>query len=132
MNCLLDTHTFLFCVFGSPKLGKNAKELILDPGNRISVSVVSFWEISLKYALRKLDLENVLPDDMPCICDDMGFTTLNLSPHDASSCHRLEMIRHKDPFDRMLIWQALQQSHVLISKDAGFSEYSRLGLKVVW
>jgi PIN domain nuclease of toxin-antitoxin system len=132
MNFLLDTHTFLFSVFGTPKLGKKAEEAILDTNNTIFVSAVSFWEISLKYSLGKLDLVNIAPDDLPHISLEMGFTLLILSPEDAAAYHRLERSGHNDPFDRMLIWQAIRKNYILISKDAGFKNYAHLGLRVIW
>jgi PIN domain nuclease of toxin-antitoxin system len=132
VNCLLDTHTFIFCAFEPSKLGKRAKQLVLDKDNETFVSVVSFMEISLKYAIGKLHLNNISPDDMPRICRDMGLTILDLSASDAASFHRLPKMPHKDPFDRMLIWQAIRQDLTLISKDASFREYEEMGLRVVY
>ena len=132
MSFLLDTHTFLFCVFGTPKLGRNAEKIILDPTSTIFVSVVSFWEISLKYSIGKLDLVNVVPDELPSLSNEMGFSLIGLSPDDAATVHRLERLEHKDPFDRILIWQAIRRNCTLISKDSSFKKYNRLGLQVLW
>jgi PIN domain nuclease of toxin-antitoxin system len=132
MTYLLDTHTFLFCAFDSLKLGKKARQLILNRENSISVSVVSFWEISLKFSLGKLSLTNISPEEMPRICEEMGFEILELSALDAASFCELQRLQHKDPFDRMLIWQAIRRKLTLISKDVSFKEYEGLGLKVVY
>ena len=132
MTYLLDTHTFLFCAFDSPKLGKKARQLIVNRENSIFVSVVSFWEISLKFSLGKLSLKNISPEEIPLICEEMGFEILELSAPDAASFFELQTLQHKDPFDRMLIWQAIRRKLTLISKDASFKEYESLGLKVVY
>ena len=132
MSYLLDTHAFIFSVFGIPQLSKRAGELILDEENQIFISIVTFWEIALKYSLGKLDLQGVLPDDMPAVCIQMGFSIIELSSKDAASSYRLKKIFHKDPFDRMLIWQAINNNLSLISKDTAFNNYADLGLNVVW
>lgn len=132
MICLLDTHAFLWAVFDPQRLGHKAAEVAGDPGNRVWVSVVTLWEISLKHALGKLELENVLPEDFPDIAEKTGFDLLPLAPADAASFHRLPRLGHKDPFDRLLIWQAIRQKLHLVSGDAAFSAYRKHGLKVLW
>jgi len=67
MKYLLDTHTFLWTVFEPEKIGVKAKALITNREHAILVSLVSFWEISLKYSLGKLHLENVSPAEFPAI-----------------------------------------------------------------
>jgi PIN domain nuclease of toxin-antitoxin system len=132
MNYLLDTHTFLWAIFDSKKLSKNAKELILNPGNSIYVSLITFWEISLKYALGKLELENILPEELPVVSRESGFLTLLLSEKEVSSFHHLPRSSHKDPFDRLIVWQAIQNDFILISKDRRISEYLESGLRFTW
>lgn len=132
MNCLLDTHTYLFTAFSQQKLSKKAKKIILDTENDIYVSTVTFWEISLKYSLGKLDIKNIQPVQLLAVAEEMGFILLALSPKDAASSYKLQRMAHKDPFDRMLIWQAIQQEMVLISKDTGFKDYLEYGLQLVW
>jgi len=132
MNYLLDTHTFLWAIFESQKLSKKAKEVILNPGNSIYVSLITFWEISLKYSLGKLELENITPLELPVISKETGFETLELSEKEVSSFHNLPVRSHKDPFDRLIIWQAIHNDFVLISKDSRFSDYRESGLRVIW
>jgi len=132
MKYLLDTHTFIFAAFGSPNLGKQARKIILDQKNELFISVVSFWEISLKYALGKLQLSGVGPEGLKNAGEEMGFSLLGLSVEDASSYHHLPRCSHKDPFDRMLIWQAIQGKYTLVSRDASFDRYVAMGLKVVY
>lgn len=96
------------------------------------VRTTSFWEISLKFALGKIELEGCTPDDMPDIAAQMHIEIIQPTPQEIASPYQLTKVAHKDPFDRMIIWQAIQQPLVLISKDAGFPEYKKFGLKVLW
>ena len=129
MNYLLDTHSFLWCLFASDKLSAKAKEIILNGGNTIYVSVITFWEISLKFNLGKLKLINVLPDALPDLAIKSGFEILSLSEKDAASFFKLPRISHSDPFDRLLIWQAIRNSIIIITRDKDFKEYEKFGLK---
>jgi PIN domain nuclease of toxin-antitoxin system len=94
--------------------------------------VVSFWEISLKYATGKLELRGVVPDDFPAIVRQSGFDILPIAETDAATFHRLPRRGHKDPFDRLIIWQAISRKLTLLSQDSAFDDYRMLGLKVVW
>jgi PIN domain nuclease of toxin-antitoxin system len=132
MNSLIDTHTFLWSVSDPDRLGKKARTVLEDPNNSIWISVVSFWEISLKHAVGKLDLVNVLPEAFPDIAKQMQFEVLNLSALEAATFYKLPKMSHKDPFDRLIIWQAIQQKFPIISKDKQFIAYKELGLKVIW
>lgn len=132
MNCLLDTHAFLWAAFSPAKLSASAKKEIRAAENRVCVSTISFWEISLKYSLGKIELEGCAPDEMPDIAAQMRIEIVQASPQEVASFYQLPKVAHKDPFDRMIIWQAIQQQLVLISKDTSFPEYKRFGLKVLW
>jgi PIN domain nuclease of toxin-antitoxin system len=132
MNALVDTHTFLWSAFDPDQLGKKARAVLKDPNNSIWISVVSFWEISLKHAVGKLELVNVLPEAFPDIAKQMQFEIMTLSALDAATFYNLPKMRHKDPFDRLIIWQAIQQKMPIISKDEKFKAYKDIGLKVVW
>jgi len=132
MNYLIDTHTFLWAVFDPDRLGSKARTSLQDPDHIIHVSAVSFWEISLKYAIGKLELFNILPDQFPEVAKRMEFEIINLSPQEAATFYKLPKVGHQYPFDRMIIWQAIHQKMVLISKDKRFRLYKDIGLKVVW
>lgn len=94
--------------------------------------MITFWEISLKYAIGKLELENISPEELPGISKETGFETLDLSETEVSSFHKLPKSSHKDPFDRIVIWQAILNDLILISKDKNFSLYEENGLKATW
>ncbi|WP_295394436.1 type II toxin-antitoxin system VapC family toxin [uncultured Thiodictyon sp.] len=129
---LLDTHSFLWSVFTPERLSRAAQALLANAENPVYVSSVSFWEISLKAGIGKLTLTGCVPDALPEIAQDMGYRLLPLAPDEAASFHRLPRIAHKDPFDRMLIWQAIQRRLVLMTKDAAFDEYRAFQLQTFW
>ena len=132
MNYLLDSHTFLWALFTPEKLSNSAAQKIKSPENDAAVSVITFWETSLKYALGKLELKGIGPEELPGAALEMGLSILGVSPSDAASFHKLPRFAHKDPFDRFLIWQAIQQKMILISKDPEFKNYRKFGLKTHW
>ncbi|MCP5107309.1 MAG: type II toxin-antitoxin system VapC family toxin [bacterium] len=132
MNYLLDTHTFLWAIFESKRLSKHAKSVICNPENTIYVSLITFWEISLKHSVGKLELKNTSPEELPQVSKKAGFKTLRLSEKDVSSFHKLPKSQHKDPFDRLIIWQAINRNLILISKDKELSNYKESGLGVPW
>lgn len=132
MSYLLDTHALLWALFDPSRLGKKAAASIRNPDVTVSISVVSFWEISLKYATGKLELSGVVPDDFPAVVRQSGFDVLPIDEADAATFHHLPRMAHKDPFDRLIIWQAITHKLQLISHDSAFAEYRKLGLKVLW
>ena len=132
MKYLLDTHSFLWTLFDDAKLPERAREIIKDPDNDIFVSVTTNWEISLKYAIGKLEFEGITPDELPEKSKMIGIETLQILEEEASSFYRLQKTKHKDPFDRMIIWQAIKRNLTLISKDEGIKIYKPLGLKFLW
>jgi PIN domain nuclease of toxin-antitoxin system len=132
MRCLLDTHSFLWAIFSPENLSESARKTIRDQENEIAVSVVTFWEISLKYALGKLELINIQPEALPEAAEKMGIGILQVTPHEAASFHNLPKLAHKDPFDRLIIWQAIQRKMSLISRDRSFKDYKQYGLKMHW
>jgi PIN domain nuclease of toxin-antitoxin system len=131
MKYIIDTHIFMWSLFSPEKISPRVCEIISDPGNRIYVSTITFWEISLKFSIKKLELEGVTPDELPEFASKLSFELLSLSAEDAASFYHLPKITHKDPFDRMLIWQAIREKMVLISKDSKIAAYQDFGLKVL-
>ena len=131
MNYLIDTHIFLWSLFTPEKITNTAARILTEPDNRIFVSTISFWEIALKYSLNKLELEGVKPDELQEFANIMNYDILGSSAEDAASFYRLPRISHKDPFDRMLIWQAIREKLVLISNDSKLSAYEEYGLKTL-
>lgn len=106
-------------------------KIIKESDNRIFVSTITFWEIALKFSLNKLELEGITPDALPEFANQMRFELLGLSAEDAASFHHLPRTTHKDFFDRMLIWQAIREKMVLISKDRKIVAYEDFGLRIL-
>lgn len=132
MNYLLDTHTFLWTISQSDKLSKKAREIIKNPKKEIFVSAVSFWEISIKLRIKKLDLDSLSPEDLLELAERMDFQLISLTSEEAATYHKLKEETHKDPFDRMLIWQCISRNITLISKDKAVKKFLPLGLKTIW
>lgn len=132
MNYLLDTHVLLWTLFESRKLSPKIKNIILNTENNIMVSIFSFWEISLKYGLGKISLNNVKPDDLPEIAQKAGMELLFADPIELASFYKLPKTYHKDPFDRIIIWQCIQNDYILLSKDIQMQQYLDFGLNVTW
>ena len=132
MTYLLDTHTFLWAAFSPENLSPAASKEIRLAENRIFLSTISLWEISLKFTLGKMTLENCTPDDMPDIAAQLHIRLIQPTDKETASFYRLPKVAHKDPFHRMIIWQAIQQQIILISRDAHFVDYEKFGLSVLW
>lgn len=132
MKGLLDTHVFLWAVFSPEKLSAAVQTLIEDGSKPLFLSAISFWEIALKYGMGKLELQGCSPEELPEVASAMQLELLHPSAEELASFHLLPRVAHKDPFDRLIIWQALHNKLHLVSKDQRLSEYRSLGLKVVW
>ncbi len=133
MKCLLDTHAFLWALISPEKLSESARTAITSPDNLVIVSAISFWEIALKHRLGKLHLQGVTPDALPNAALRQGFELLPLDARLAAGFSALPDIpNHRDPFDRMLIWQAVSLGHTLISCDRKIEIDVLPGLKVLW
>lgn len=132
MNCLLDTHTLIWTTLDTKKLSERACAAITDTQNGIYVSAISFFEISLKYSTGRLELKSILPDDFPKVSTDMGFSILELLPEIVATFYKLPKTNNKDPFDRLIAWQAIKSGMTLISCDKTFDNYVKYDLKRLW
>lgn len=133
MKYLLDTHVFLWSFLDTKKIKPKTLEIIADEENEIFVSPISFWEIAIKNQTKKLNLEGINVLHLPHIADEYNFTILNPEPYDYISIGQIpQKENHHDPFDRMLIQQAIRNDLVLISKDEKFPQYEENGLQLLW
>lgn len=130
MDYLIDSHIFLWSAMSPERLGQTTVDVLQSSSNRIFVSVITYWELSLKFGLGKLELKGIKPEEFCNVTKQMGFKELKIHPLHASTFYQLPREKHKDPFDRMIIWQAIHNDLTLISRDLSFSEYSKYGLKV--
>ncbi|MBN1426221.1 type II toxin-antitoxin system VapC family toxin [Candidatus Fermentibacteria bacterium] len=118
MNLLLDTHILLWWLADSPELDQAPKEAIGDRENVVFISAASLWEIMIKKALGKLDL----PDEFEAVVSQEPFLHLEVSAAHAFMVGRLPP-HHRDPFDRMLIAQALVEGLTLVTADPFIRKY---------
>jgi PIN domain nuclease of toxin-antitoxin system len=96
------------------------------------LSAVSLWEIAIKSRIGKIDLGEIRVEDLIDIAEKMEIVLIGLSPEESCTyCNLLEP-NHRDPFDRMLIWQAISRKYVMISKDEQFRKFVDYGLKILW
>lgn len=119
MNLLLDTHVLIWALENNPTLSAIAHEAIVDGGNMVFVSSASAWEISIKKAMGKLEA----PDNLLEEIERHRFTVLPIDVNHARLAGMLPEI-HKDPFDRMLIAQALIERLTLVTRDASIAQYN--------
>ncbi len=133
MGWLLDTHALLWVLFEPEKLGKKTREIVKNPANEVWVSPVSYWEISLKYGLGKLILPGTNPSEIPAAVGKLGLAEAALDPEILATLHLLPYAPdHRDPFDRMIVWQAIHKKLVLVSKDRALAFFKSHGLKTEW
>lgn len=122
MNYLLDTHIFLWWVMDDPKLDDNIRELIGNAPSNLLLSAASAWEMAIKAQAGKLTLpESVVEFTQKQLAlNDIG--SLDITTEHALTIFRLPM-HHKDPFDRMLIAQAMVEDLILITNDELIRQY---------
>jgi len=127
LRVLLDTHIALWAVVGSKRLAPRAKELILAADD-VLVSAASLWEIATKHGLGRGDMPISSAQALQAFTD-AGYGLLDIRPEHAIAVERLAPI-HGDPFDRMLVAQALVEPVTLITRDALVASYSPAIVKV--
>lgn len=122
MNLLLDTCTFLWIVQGSSELSARARELFADPANEVFLSVVSAWEIGVKSAVGRLPLPRSPERYVPALRERHGIESLALDEAAVLQVTKLPA-RHRDPFDRMLVCQAIVHGLTIVTPDPLISQY---------
>jgi len=128
VNYLLDTHTLLWIVKDDPQLSLLARDMYLNPENNIFVSLAAIWELTLKSSIGKLLLTKPLDEFVEEHVKGNDIQLLNIEfPHIV----RLEKLPfyHRDPFDRMIIAQLIENNLTILSADKMFDRY---GVKRVW
>lgn len=128
---LLDTDVVLTALFDSTSLAARARDALADPDNECRVSVVSAFEIAVKHTLGKLPLPVAFDQDFSAAFEDL-LVQLAATPLDVGLRHALRVRRlplhHRDPFDRLLIAQALEEDMTIMSGDRQFAAYGGLKL----
>ena len=129
MRLLLDTHAFLWWVFADPKLSRRARLAISDDeGNDVLISAASAWEITTKFRIGKLPQAGVVANDIAAAITAEGFGGLPISVRHVQRAGSLAG-QHRDPFDRVLMAQALVENLTIVSNERVFDAY---GVKRLW
>ena len=128
VQALLDTHTFLWWLAGNPRLSGAARRAIEDDANTIFVSAASAWEIATKHRIGKLPQAEAVALDVTGAIAGQGFEALAITVDDAERAGRLPG-PHRDPFDRVLIAQAMARDLAVVSVDRALDGY---GVHRLW
>ncbi|RKZ55546.1 MAG: PIN domain nuclease [Candidatus Parabeggiatoa sp. nov. 2] len=135
MMLLLDTDVFLWLMYNPQKLSKVAHEACQDSNNRLYISIASIWEMQIKHQLGKLELNVSLET---CLEEECQINNLQILPIEVKHILALSNVPlrfeeppfyHKDPFDRILIAQAMVENAHLVSADSVFKNYQ---VKLLW
>ena len=128
MKLLLDTHTLLWLVEDDPQLSQTALDLLVDPGNELLLSPATYWELAIKISIRKYQLTDPLADYMAEAVQLYGLSILSIDVKHAEAIVTLPH-HHKDPFDRLLVAQALVEQIPIVSSDDQLDAY---GVTRIW
>jgi PIN domain nuclease of toxin-antitoxin system len=128
MKLLLDTHALLWFTLGDAQLSSAARLLIEDPANTKFVSPAAYWEIAIKISIGKYALHEPYDLFMDRAIRQNGFHILPIEPHHTSLLTS-QPYHHRDPFDRLMIAQAIVESMALVSNDSVLDAYS---VKRLW
>lgn len=128
-NCLVDTHVLIWMMYNPNRLQRSVGMYLRDSEHNLHVSAVSLWEISIKSGLKKLPIVDLRMEELIDIIKTLEITLIELSPEEAASSIALAKMVHKDPFDRMIAWQAISRNLELITSDDRMAVFEPFGLK---
>ncbi len=128
MQILIDTHALLWLITDDKKLSKNSKNYFTDPKNELYFSMASFWEICIKTSIGKLSLSTNWEQT---IKDELSFNSVQLLPISTKHCIQVSKLPfyHRDPFDRLIIAQAVVEEFYVMSIDEHFEHYP---ISLIW
>lgn len=127
MRLLLDSHTVIWAVDDPSRLGKQAVAELQTAANELMLSAATIWEIAIKAGLRKLSLSMPYEDWMSAVISQLALTVLPITLEYAGAQAVLPF-HHRDPFDRLLVAQALVEQVALVSNDPVFDQYGVMRL----
>jgi PIN domain nuclease of toxin-antitoxin system len=128
MRILLDACVVVWMAEGSPEISQSARDHFENPDNELLLSVVSVWEIVIKYGLGKLELASPPEEIVPALRRDFGIQSLALDEEAALAVRRLPGL-HRDPFDRMLVSQAITHGLTILTPDPLIRQYP---VRILW
>lgn len=121
---LVDAHALLWAADSPERIGNAARDALINPDHTALASAATLWELAIKANLGKLEI----PVDFFARLEAAGYRTLHLD-RSHFECYRNLPLHHRDPFDRMIIAQAMVEGITIISEDAAFKAY---GIEVLW
>jgi PIN domain nuclease of toxin-antitoxin system len=128
VRLLLDTHAFLWFVLDDRQLSRTAKDLIENPANDVDISPASYWEIAIKISIGKYSLSQPYRQFIETQIARNDFRILHVEPRHTSALTTMPF-HHKDPFDRLLVAQALTETIPIVSADGVLDSY---GVQRLW
>lgn len=130
MKLLLDTHTLLWYALNDPQLSKTAESSILDPANEVYVSSATYWELAIKISIGKLTVQQPFTDFLDACDNRYGFELLPIAPAHTAQVATLSFPgKHRDPFDRLLVAQAIVEQMPIVSGDG---KLDACGIQRIW
>jgi len=127
MNILLDTHVLWWFLRGNEKIPTTTRDTIFDSQNIIYISIASIWEVAIKMSIGKLSFDGGIDGFINAI-EDENFELLGISTEHTKTVANLPFI-HRDPFDRMLVAQAITENIPIMTTDANVLKY---GMNSIW
>ncbi len=127
MNLLIDTHALIWFITDNDKLPLKTKQIIENKDNICYVSIATYWEIGIKNSIGRLDLNSDLARIFQII-EETGFESLPITKNQILRNANLEL-HHQDPFDRIIIAQAMTEKMTILTKDSQFENYN---VPIIW
>ena len=129
MKYLIDTHILIWLAVSPEKVSRKISEIIENPQNDISISTISLWEIAIKLAIKKIDLQGIEISDLVQFCSEQNIKIVQLPVSAVKQYVTIPVKeRHKDPFDRALIALCISDDYVFLSHDGKLDQYTQDGL----
>ena len=127
MEYILDTNAFIFYLYNPERLSKAVVDIVYNENNQICVSIVSLWEIAIKSSIGKLEIKNSM-EEIAGICLKYKIELLAINPKHLDQIANLPQI-HGDPFDRLIISQAIAEKLTIVTRDSIISQYD---VNTIW
>ncbi len=131
MNILLDTHYLLWAFIDTSKISKTIYNKLISDENEVFYSQASLWEISIKYNIGKLSLKGMTPELFHEEIENSFLKCRFFENEELITFYTLP-IEHKDPFDRIMIWQSIRSDYYFLSVDGQVKYYKKYGLKILF
>ena len=129
MKYLIDTHILIWLAVSPEKVSRKISEIIENPQNDISISTISLWEIAIKLAIKKIDLQGIEISDLVQFCSEQNIKIVQLPVSAVKQYVTIPVKeKHKDPFDRALIALCISDDYVFLSHDGKLDQYTQDGL----